>query len=126
LRQSFARVALTHHVDHLLFNQAALACVFVGAVAHYESFDCHVYFPFCLLALLFRALTARLWPRAPRFAFVPDVARRDEGKSVKEKEIAGVTRHIAFQPRDQGFWTADNFERPNPASIFPLLRQESG
>jgi hypothetical protein len=75
---------------------------------------------------LFRTLTASLWPRALRFGFVPYVARRDEGKSVKEKEIAGVTRHIALESGDQGFWTSNEFDEPNPASIFPLLSQESG
>jgi hypothetical protein len=35
---------------------------------------------------LFRALTASLWPRAPRFGFLPTGTRKDGGKSLDYDE----------------------------------------
>jgi diacylglycerol kinase family enzyme len=35
---------------------------------------------------LFRTLTASLWPRAPRFGFVPAGTRNDGGKTLGQNE----------------------------------------
>jgi hypothetical protein len=35
---------------------------------------------------LFRTLTASLWPRAPRFGFVPAGTRNDGGKAMGQNE----------------------------------------
>jgi hypothetical protein len=43
---------------------------------------------------LFRTLTASLWLRAPRFAFIPSAMRKNVGKSVSQKKPAGAPSHV--------------------------------
>jgi hypothetical protein len=80
------------------FTRAALAGVFIGALALYQCFDCHLFLLSFLAGGLFRTLTASLWPRAPRFALIPAGARKDGGKRVGQKEFAGVPGHVPLQP----------------------------
>jgi len=73
---------------------------------------------------LFRTLTASLWPRAPRFGLIPAGARKDGGKSVCQKEFAGVPSHIPLDSYNEQFRCADTPEQSQAALIDPLLGYE--
>jgi hypothetical protein len=65
-----------------------------------------------------------LWPRAPRFAFVPSAVRKNVGKSVNQEEVTGVSSHVPLQTADDRLWTSNEFEKPDPALELALLSEE--
>jgi hypothetical protein len=73
---------------------------------------------------LFRTLTASLWPRTPRFGWIPAGARKDGGKRMCQEELAGAPGHVPLQPHNEQFRYAYAFEKFQTALIDPLLRDE--